>query len=70
MWLSGVKACRQDASSVQAAPFSEHAGRPAGMQQASVVLQAGSRQAAGSSRQEAGRQQANIRQAAGKQSIP
>ena len=55
---------------MQAEPFSEHAGRPAGMQQAGVVLQAGSRQAAGSSRQEAGRQQANIRQAAGKQSIP
>ena len=55
---------------MQAAPFSEHTGRPAGMQQAGVVLQAGSRQAACSGRQEAGRQHANIRQAAGRQSIP
>ena len=55
---------------MQLAPFSEQAGRPAGMQQAGMVLQAGSRQAAGSSRQAAGRQQADSRQAAGRQSTP
>ena len=62
-WLPGIKACGQGASSVQASPFSDQTGRPAGMLLAGMVLQAWClRLAAGSNRQAAGRQHAGSRQ--------